>query len=122
MVGLFALRGIEGTLDITSTSILPVVGLICAGIPYYLRRERGRTMMDKALEAPHGAWIGTFAATAMLFMFAAIIEFGIQLVTEPPIVLTIVAIMLAYGIAWFPTVLIMMGLKAFSKLSATGRL
>ncbi len=114
VIGIAAWRALDGTLPLDALwLVLPVLAL-CWVILWFRGRARGRTLLDNSLPAQPPAWRWLLTAAA-LFFGAAVVGYGLPLVQVGEFnQLTLIGVgFTAYGLAWLPTVSLVLGVQAY---------
>lgn len=116
LISLALIHGLRGDIDGFSLVALVTLSAFSIIILWFHQRKKGGTLLDAlASEKP-----GIAALLLMLVAFAAGGAFGYSLPrgtgSDDPIAL-IVALFTAYGLIWLPAVSLVLGSRAFSRLS-----
>ncbi|MEO8606845.1 MAG: hypothetical protein ABI690_03130 [Chloroflexota bacterium] len=122
LVGLFVLRLFLGGMDVGGVILAGILLVICWAILWFRERPKGDTFLDGHI--PIQRLPSRFLAVALVIFFAA----GIAAYNLPLILiqqanqLTLIGIgFTAYGLAWLPTVSLVLGMRAYSRQISKGR-
>lgn len=114
LIGLAGWRGLAGELPLDALwLVLPVLAL-CWVILWFRGRARGYTLLDGRIPSQPVAW-GSFVAAAALFFGVAIMGYQLPLIQVGEFTqLTLIGVgFTAYGLAWLPTVSLVLGVQAY---------
>lgn len=114
LAGLAVIREVRG--DIPPDALLMVLPLLalCLVILWFRGRARGRTLLDGHVPPSPLPW-GWFIAAAAVFFSAAVIGYNLPLIQVGEFTqLTLIGVgFTAYGLAWLPTVSLVLGVQAY---------
>lgn len=120
---LLAVRLLQGQLSNIGLLLCPVLLVLCWGILWFRGRKRGDTLLDGRVPVrPLG--LSNFLVAAVLFLGVAILAYNLPDVkfgTLTPFTLIGLGFT-AYGLAWLPTVSLVLGVQGYLRQLATRRM
>jgi hypothetical protein len=120
---LLAVRLLQGQLSNIGLLLCPVLLVLCWGILWFRGRKRGDTLMDGRVPIrPLG--LSNFLVAVVLFLGVAIFAYNlpdVKLGTLTPFTLIGLGFT-AYGLAWLPTVSLVLGVQGYLRQLATRRM
>jgi hypothetical protein len=116
LVAVFVFRLLQGAIDTTALVLTPLILLICWAILWYRERAKGRSLLDGhiPIQAPPPLkWL----LPLVVFFAAAILTYNLPLIqVEQANQLTLIGVgFTAYGLAWLPTVSLVLGARGYLK-------
>jgi hypothetical protein len=122
MVGLFVLRLLLGGMDVGGVILVSILLVICWAILWFRERPKGETLLDGHI--PIQRLPARYIVVALLIFFAAAIAtYNLPLIQiEQANLLTLIGVgFTAYGLAWLPTVSLVLGMRAYGRQISKGR-
>ncbi|MBW4439590.1 MAG: hypothetical protein KME04_20815 [Pleurocapsa minor GSE-CHR-MK-17-07R] len=123
LFGILIMRLLEGTLDSLSLVVTGTFALLAVGVLYYQKRQKGPTLLDGLNTLPADQSIYYLGMYATFLYGGGYAGYFLERGTgsgDPVYVIGV--IFLAYGIVWLPAVAVVLGARAFIRLSRQGRL
>ncbi len=122
-LGLLVARVLTESVDPVSALALPVLGLVCLGVLYYQRREKGPTLLDGLPGLPPKRWFVVVVPVVGVATAAAIYGSHLPRGTGDSDALLILSTALtAFGFIWLPGVALAIAARAFVRLARADRL
>jgi hypothetical protein len=115
LLALFVVRYlVQGAVNVGDVLLIGGLLLLCWGILYFRGRTKGRTLLDSRLPVrppPPGLLLASLA----VFIAAAVIAFNLPLIEVGGLnSFSFIGLgFLAYGLAWLPTVSLVLGIQAY---------
>jgi len=104
-----------GWVDTLSLVIILMLIAFCAMLLWFQKREKGATLLDQ--------WTSEISLIpALLFLGAGAAGYLLPFNADGEQLVLIVGLFTAFGLVWLPTVSLVMGVRAYRKLTRTGRL
>jgi hypothetical protein len=122
LVGLFVLRLVLGGIDVGGLILVSILLVICWAILWFRERPKGETLLDGHIPIQRLP-LGILAAALVIFFAAAIAAYSVPLIQiEQANQLTLIGVgFLAYGLAWLPTVSLVLGMRAYGRQISKSR-
>lgn len=102
--------------DSVSMIVIAVLIAFCVMLLWFQKREKGATLLD---QLP----VGRVPVTAvLLFLVTGAAGYSLPFSADGEQLALMVGLFTAFGLVWLPTVSLVMGVRAYRKLTRTGRL
>jgi hypothetical protein len=120
---LFIIRLAQGVIDGSALILIPLLMLLCWGIVWFRGRKTGETLLDAHIP-PETLPLAAWSATVAVFLAVAVFAYNLPpiQVGEVTPVKFIGLGFTAYGLAWLPTVSLVLGLQSYLRQIQTRRL
>jgi hypothetical protein len=114
LLALFALRLLQGVLDGGAVVLVGLILVICWAILWFRERKTGRSILDGHIPITPPP-LSTLLPTIIIFFAVAIFAYNLALIQVGQVnQLTFIGIgFTAYGLAWLPTVSLVLGARAY---------
>jgi hypothetical protein len=114
LLALFALRWLQGVLDAGAVIVVALILVICWAILWFRERKTGRSLLDGHIPINLPP-LSTILPTLIIFFAATIFAYNLAMIQVGQVnQLTFIGIgFTAYGLAWLPTVSLVLGAQAY---------
>jgi hypothetical protein len=114
LLALFVIRTVQGALQFGNVLLIAGLLLLCWGILYFRGRAKGRTLLDNRLPVQPPS-VGLLLAALAVFLIATVTAFNLPLIEAGGVnSFSFIGLgFLAYGLAWLPTVSLVLGIQAY---------
>jgi hypothetical protein len=114
LLALLVIRIVQGAVGVGDVLLIGGLLLLCWGILYFRGRAKGRTLLDNRLPVRPPA-PGLLLAALAVFLIATVVAFNLPLIEVGGLnSFSFIGLgFLAYGLAWLPTVSLVLGIQAY---------
>lgn len=114
LIALLLLRVVQGSVDYTSLTLVAILLFLSMAILWFRRNTRLRIVLDYHLPLFPQRWIWTLLVIGVMF-WTALLAYSLPLIGSDQFnVLTFIVFgFLLYGVAWLPTVSVLLGFRAY---------
>jgi hypothetical protein len=122
LVGLFVVRIIQGGVNVGGVILAAILLTICWAILWFRERAKGETLLDGRVPVRLPS-TGTIIAALVIFFAVAIFAYNLPLIQvgQANQLIFIGVGFTAYGLAWLPTVSLVLGGRAYMRQISRGR-
>jgi len=116
LVGLFVLRLLMGSIDLGGLILSAILLAVCWAILWFRERAKGDSLLDGHVP-PRPPSLRTLLPALILFAATGIVAYNLPLIqVEQANQLTLIGVgFTAYGLAWLPTVSLVLGARAYGR-------
>lgn len=113
---IFVVRLSAGHIDILSLIIIVILIAFCVMLLWFQKREKGAMLLD------HRTSEGIPILATVLFLGAGVVGYSLPFNADGEQLALLVGLFTAFGLVWLPTISLVMGVRAYRRLTRTGRL